>query len=320
MNDDITIITTSIDSAIGYPKKFVRFPRIIHRFYSYDRYPKIPNYKIALISMKLRYPEDFEKEFIQGRKLIKIRTALSKNIQDSILTAAKQATERYDAKIVIFSEFSYPRSEHETLGTSLQKICEDRTCFVVGGSFHEVNTDEDDFAKNKCFIFTPVSKDPAVQCKNHPGAFDGEDEDILTDSVPKINVFHTSYGAFGVQICIDITLKDVLNNISVNNKSNNNYPPIELIIVPSYTNQPNELLESCYELANWSKVIVVYVNDRSYGDYSTVFMCQEELEHLDRVEFSDGTLLDIYDIDLCKLFEEQRLFFSSVCLTPVKME
>jgi len=312
-------INKKINSKIDdFPDKFSPNIRIIPTRPFQEVCPRARDIKVALIPLNIPYPNSFEKqEIVIGEDTFEILVISEKNskiIKKNIIEASKRAA-RAGANLIIFSELSYPIKERETLDRELFEICKQKKCFIIAGSYHE--TGKKDRAKNKCLVFSPYDEKPVVQVKLNRGYFGGKEELIKIPDNRIIYLINTRYGKIAVVICVDVQSEDVIKNFVVLNRADKIYSHVDFIIVPSYTDKPNEILKSCEILSDRSKTCVIYVGDASYGDNSAVFIGNNKIEHKNISK--TGLPINICKVDLCDIWKERQKVYSTKTWAPIDM-
>jgi predicted amidohydrolase len=295
-----------IDGAIvDCPKKLKPFPRFMPVVPFIDKCPKKRNYNVALISLNIKFPDDFdshqdpEKDYL----LLSIKEKKARAIRDNILDLTKRAI-KYNSKIIVFNELAYPFSEDDYLKPRLFELCKSNNCFIVAGSYHELK--KEGYAKNKSLVFHPFDERPLSQAKLHRGRYMSRDELINVSSDRKVSLFNTEYGVFVVSICVDVASDNFKKNLCCLNRADRVYSHVDLLIVPSFTDNPTSIQEDCVNLSKMAKVCVIYVPDASFGDHSCVILGDKFIEPIKLNKRDENSSLRIYPIDLCEIWNLRK--------------
>jgi predicted amidohydrolase len=304
-----TEIKAKLDELFSLPEVFSTYPRMEPIF---PGCAESTNYIAALVSMNIKHPDDFlPPQKKGGHRLLELKPNVARKVKRDMINTSKVATDN-GAKLVVFSEYSYPSSEDSSLGPRLYDLCKKKNVYIVAGTYHETAGKERGY--NKCLIFNPYTEKPFAQIKNDPGRFDGGYEDIRTPDVRSVSIFHTRIGNFVVPICIDVKSGGLENNLLVLNRSDKFFNPVDLVIVPSYTDKPMELLYDCKKLSNKTNTCVLFCNDASYTDQSSVFIHGSKVEPLKDIHMNGSPTIHMYSIDLCDLRKRRRDLFKQIIL------
>jgi predicted amidohydrolase len=310
-------LAQSIDKVLG--SGLFPYPRFNNAFIDPSPWPEDLNYSIALIPMKIKYPDYFNIINKDSLKMLQIKRSFSTQVKDILLNTAKEALNE-GAKIIVYNELSYPLLEDKILIKELKDCSKETNSIIIGGSFHEVRRkSKEEYGHNVCPIFNFSKKGIICQYKNNPGYFGGSIENIKSSG--NFNVFHTRYGVFIVPICIDIMDGNLWENIKKLNSIKSLYHPIDLIIVPSYTDNPSELAGICSRVSYYSKTCVAYVNAAINNSPPNVFICGVELD-ADKIiahKQSNYPSIYIYNIDIAGL-RNDRLNSLDIDISNLKIE
>lgn len=155
-------------------------------------------YKIALIPLAIDINK-FKKIDKEGFTLYLFDQSFSASLKEAIISASELAAKER-AKLIIFSELSYPYLEKDDLDKELNKICSRYGCYIIAGSYHEL--EGKDAGSNKSLIFIPHSK-VLSQIKTTCGFLDGKIERIRIPN-HDISIFQTEFGNFVIAIGVAI--------------------------------------------------------------------------------------------------------------------
>ena len=258
----------------------------------------ISDFIISLIPMDLTYPDNFNFIEADKYKLLNIKKSFSEVIKKNIVDISIMAAER-GAKIIIFSELSYPIDSDKFLRLHLSKICAKYNCFIIGGSYH--GNKSNNYGMNICPIFNPYSTEPVLQPKLHPGKFEKYYESIKIPNVEILNIFQTIYGNFAVVLGFDIFSSNILNNMKFLNQIPSLYEPIDMLIIPSFTNEEQLIIDFCREASRITSTYTVCANNFYRKNKPSVFLNGDELKNIDKLKF-DGKDIYFYNIEISKLY------------------
>ncbi len=293
---DANVIDKEIDEVIR--ESLHPFPRL-RSVYFKNIYPTRYKYKVSLVSLMV----DFRKSKKIERKrnnlsIYKFNSAFSSIMREDILSASQLAASK-GSKILVFSEYSYPILQDRELRPELMRLAEKYDCCVIPGSYYEVNEKKPDFGSEKSPIFSN-NNEPIIQFKNQGGRILGELDNIRTPLQQYTNLCETKYGTFAVVVGNDILDNNLLHNIKILNYKNNIYKPVDLIIVPSFSDSPARFGEFCRNFSRNTQTYVLYVTDKRYGLHSNVYMCGKELKP-EVIRSDDNLDIRTYDIDIATL-------------------
>jgi predicted phosphodiesterase len=258
----------------------------------------INDFRISLIPMDLIYPDYFN--IIEGNKykLLTMKKNFSDVIRKNIVDISIMAAER-GAKIIIFSELSYPIDSDKFLKINLSKICNKYNCFIICGSYH--GNKGDNYGMNICPIFNPYSSEPVLQPKLHPGKFGKYYESIKIPNVEPLNIFQTIYGNFAVVLGFDIFSSNILNNVKFLNRIPSLYEPLDMLIIPSFTNEEQLIIDFCQQASRITSTYTVCANNFYRGNKPSVFLNGDELKSIDKLEFNNKSIY-FYNINISNLY------------------
>jgi hypothetical protein len=285
-------------------------PEFQNEFPTYDIDPIIYRYKIAMVPMKI--PDTCLEEVNKNRlKPLRIKQQVSTRVASSLVRNVQKACDK-GARIVCCSEYCYPILAHDSLSKRLAELASRYTAYIVAGSYADTESDEPCYAK--CMIFSPYRSEPYVQYKMAPGKFGGKREQIETPTYGIIRVFHTQFGNMVILLCIDVQDDRASNGLSVLNEDNI-YEPIDLVIVPSYTDDPGTIKRECCSLSVSTGTCTVFVPDWSYGDHCEIYVCGDEqrndFEQIGRAGQYNGPV-HTYSLDLAELRNRRRRELSRI--------
>jgi len=285
--------------------EFFPFPRFEYTFPDPHPWPKDYKYRIAMIPMGI-YPKNFDRLENGELRLVKIKDGLADDIADTILRTSRKAFES-GAKIIVFSEFSYPISQYNKLNPELKRFCDETDTFVIAGSFHEIRTCDEDYGFSKCPIYD-VQGNITYQYKNSSGSCGGRQEVIKPPKSRNLWVIHSRYGTFSVPICIDFLDANLHKNLNKLNKKGSLYRPIDLLIIPSYTDNSKMFCQACKKVSYDSNMCVIYLNN-FHGEMSPeMFIGGNKTYGIYVNPREEGyPPIYLYDLDLIKI-RELRLF------------
>lgn len=310
--NEVNSIGDELDRVFDEPRDFFPFPRLKYTFPDPHPWPKDYKFRIALIPMAITL-SSFDRVENGELRLLKIKDELTSDIVDIILKLLNKASE-LGSKIIVFSEFSFPISEYSKLDGELKRFCNETNSFVIAGSFHETRDYDEYYGFSKCPIYHIRNK-ILYQYKNDPGSFAGTQEVINNPRVRNLQVIQSRYGTFCVSICVDFLDANLHYNLKKLNRKGSLYHPVDFLIIPSYTDNPNLFHQACKKVSSDSNMCIIYVNNFS-GDMSPeVFLGGEKMD----CEKSDDLGQDIppiylYDLDLINV-RMRRLFGDDVEIT-----
>jgi hypothetical protein len=317
--DTAKILDTNIDR---YPTHFCHQMKLaLHQ--KYHDFPKSPICKIAFIPMDVLFPDEFEEvpyaylDDKDGAKILRINNKKSKKLFRWFKNTAQESIKE-GANIIVYSEYSYPTIYDAEMKKFFVEFCEKNKCYVIAGSYVEYD-DLKNKGFNRCLIFTPHNGSIVTQNKNSRGAFSGENENIKTPLDKEVRLINTKYGTIAVALCIDAQDQNLIKNISVANRSDNLYKPIDIIVVPSYTDEPNTIYSNCETLSITTRTCVVYVCDSTFGHHSALFINGVKIKEPDIKKIKRPKLPIIYisKLDLFRLRSERLKYFNTKCFEPI---
>ena len=290
----------------------------------YHDFPKSSDCKIAFVPMEVRYPDEFEdvtEEYLDDEKsenITRINDKKAKKLLRWFKSTARESIKE-GANIIVYSEYSYPALYDEEMREFFIEFCERNKCYVVAGSYVEYN-DPKNRGYNRCVIFTPHQGNIIKQNKNSRGAFSGESEKIKTPSDKEVLLINTKYGTIAIAMCIDVQDQNLSRNISVANRTDKLFKPVDIIVVPSYTDEPNTIFSNCQTLSLFTRTCVVYVCDSTFGQNSAIFINGKKItESIRKIKKPNTPIIYLAKLDLFKLRSERLIYFNTKCYEPVSI-
>lgn len=100
----MTEISSKIDEIFSFPDELTTYPRMEPIF---PGCAESKNYKVALVPINIKYPDDFNFQKKGGHQLLELKSSTAKRVKRDIINSSRSATDN-GAKLVVFSEFAYP--------------------------------------------------------------------------------------------------------------------------------------------------------------------------------------------------------------------
>lgn len=289
-------------------------PVLDNVFPSYDIDPTIYQYKIAMVPMNIPFGS-FEAVEKHGVKPLRIRENDSDRIANALVKNVRQACAA-GARLICCSEYCYPILRHNRIKRKLADLASKYGAYIVAGSY--VDTEPEKPCYNTCLVFSPHRSEPYEQYKNGLGNFKKKRESINIPSPAVEKVFQTELGVIVILVCVDVQDARMQRVLEILNNDRNAFQAVDLVIVPSYTSDPDDMQLYCEKLSESTGTSVVFVHDSSYGSHSTIYLCGESqsrsLEQIKNTARDHGPV-HIFSFDLAKLRNKRRKQLAKKAIT-----
>lgn len=246
-------------------------PYVLNAFPTYDVDPLTYDYGIALVPMNI--PDDsLEPVRAHGLKPARIGPEVAARVANALVGRVRRAC-MAGARLICCSEYCYPILRHRTLSKRLAKLAKQYGAYIVAGSY--VDTDSTERCLGTCLVFSPHRSEPFVQHKLNRGRFGGKREQIHVPDNLILHVFNTELGRMVVLLCVDVKDPRVLDGLWVLNSNYSTREPVDLAVIPSYTDDVGAIRGASKLLSKTTGTCTVFVNDWSCGGHCEVSVCGE---------------------------------------------